>query len=146
MKGWWRHVALVLPLLALGIYTAQYLGWINLGPARATPPGLRYDCPDLARGCAFRINQHTYRLESDAAPRPATLFTLTLHGPAVQAEAEWRMPDMDMVPNRARFEAGSAGVARLRTALPFCSASRHDWLLYLTLNNQQVIIRTRSRT
>ncbi|GLS04597.1 hypothetical protein GCM10007860_17440 [Chitiniphilus shinanonensis] len=144
MKPTLASIGRVVALLAVAGFAAQYLGWIDLSPRRDTEPPAKVDCPALERGCDFESGQQRYRVSSDQKLTANRVFLLTLRGPASDVAAEWRMQGMDMGPNRRPMQPSGDSRWQLQTALPFCSAARHDWQLVLTIDRRQVVVETRS--
>ncbi|TJZ75521.1 hypothetical protein [Chitiniphilus eburneus] len=134
----------VAALLAVTVFAAQYLGWIDLSPRAGPTPPVSVSCPALEQGCAFTLDTVHYRLESDQPLATNRIFRLSLHGPAQTVEAEWRMAEMDMGPNRRPMQPYGDSQWQLQTALPFCSAARRDWQLILLIDDRRIVIETRS--
>ncbi len=130
-------------VLATAFFVAWNQGWLPIQPTTAQPT---LACADLASGCDFTLAEHTYRIQSDQPITPARPFSLTLTGtPLRSATASWQMAGMDMGPNRFHFAPGPAGQWQTRTALPFCTQARSDWLLTLNVNKNKVILAIQRR-
>ncbi|MBB5191349.1 hypothetical protein HNQ50_002079 [Silvimonas terrae] len=130
-------------VLATAFYVAWNQGWLPTRPATAPVP---LACADLALGCNFTLDDHAYRIQSDQPITPARPFSLMLFGtPLTSATASWQMAGMDMGPNRFHFAPGPAGQWQTRTALPFCTQARSDWLLTLNVNKNKVIFAIQRR-
>ncbi|KAF0811837.1 hypothetical protein IGB42_03647 [Andreprevotia sp. IGB-42] len=137
--------------LLLGVFaaiSATLILAINLGwrpdwlQSAAAVPTLDLACPDLARGCNFKLGDKGYRITTDGPISGKHPMQLDLAGPATSVHASWQMAGMAMGPNRYRLQAGGTGTWHTSTLLPICTQGRHDWLLILQIDSQIVQIRT----
>jgi hypothetical protein len=140
----WRSVLSgVFALLATAFFLAWNQGWLPTSQ-RATPQTM--PCANLAQGCDFALEGQVYHIQSDQPATPARPFVLTLTGaPLTSATASWQMAGMNMGPNRFHFAPGTHGQWQTRTALPFCTQARNDWLLTLNINKTKVILTIQPR-
>ncbi len=113
--------------------------WFN--PVRQDPPATRVDCPDLASGCALRLEGRVIRLGVDRAIQVMQPFGLWLEAPGVdKAEVRFTMADMDMGFNLYVLRAGPDGVLRATVTLPVCVSGSREWLMTLDLDGQRLSV------
>ncbi|GGP28029.1 hypothetical protein [Silvimonas amylolytica] len=144
--NWRAWASAAFALLATGFYFGWSQGWLQPGQRTGTEEALSIPCADLAQSCLFHSDGHEYRVQSDQPISPSRPFTLTLDGaPIAAATASWKMAGMDMGPNRFHFTPNAKGQWQTRSALPFCTQSRDDWLLTINVNKNKVILAVRLR-
>ncbi len=138
----WRVVAAIV-LVLVGVLGSHFYPQVHAYFNPSAPNSVVYlDCPDLVQGCSFNLDGQRYRLKADQAINGVKPFVLTLDGKAQAVSASWQMQGMDMGPNQYRFIAQAAGQWQAQMALPLCTATRNDWLLKLTLDQNLVQIAT----
>jgi hypothetical protein len=123
-------------LTLLGLFKLALISWYLLR-SHAEPAVVSLACPPVSSTCLLPDG---VRLRFLSVPQEGQAFSITLdgvRGGGVAPAAEFSMRNMDMGFNRYRFvPAGTAW--RASVILPVCSAGRHDWLMLLKVNGQQV--------
>ncbi len=107
---------------------------------------LHLTCPDLEKGClvSFSRSEHkmSYHVQTKGQPSPLTRFTLIITPLNPEKEssthsltARFRMDGMDMGEQPLTLLWNpQKRIWEKETVLPICVASRHDWILNLTIN------------
>lgn len=130
---------LVLTLTTVSAYW-QKNAWEQTQAKQATRHQLR--CPDLEKGCQL-YDAHTktqYVIRTIGQPSPLVRFKLVVapvQKPALlfKVTARFRMDGMDMGEQPILLQWSDKQKSwEKETILPVCVASRHDWILNLTID------------
>ncbi|GGP24058.1 hypothetical protein [Silvimonas iriomotensis] len=143
----WRGLASgAFAVLATGFYFGWSQGWLPWGQTASANAPAPIPCADLAQGCSFSLAGHDYHLQSDGPVTPSRPFVLKLAGaPLTSATASWKMAGMEMSPNLFHFTPDAQGQWQTRSALPFCTQSRNDWLLTINVNKNKAVLAVQPR-
>lgn len=132
MKRVLTPLLLVVALVAIAV--AGY--WLKR-PADA----ITVRCMDPAAGCTFDHRDTTARVRFSVRPTALETFDLSVHAVgADQVTAEFQMVGMDMGFNRYDLQPAGDGLFVSRVTLPVCISGRHDWTLYLALDDARYAI------
>lgn len=124
-------------LLVVALVAIAAAGYWLKRPADATT----VRCPDPVAGCTFGHGDATARLRFSVRPTALETFELSVHAVgADQATAEFQMVGMDMGFNRYDLQAAGDDLFVSRVTLPVCISGRHDWILYLALDDARYAI------
>ncbi len=140
-----RYGSIAVVVIALGlIIAANRTGWSNqwFGDIKTETT---VDCPELEKGCSFKLNGKPVKIKSDIALEPGKPFMLNVEGEIVSARAFWRMVKMDMGPNNYRLEHIDGPHWQARVTLPPCPHGGKEWQLHLELNARAADINTKVR-
>ncbi|MCA1979681.1 MAG: hypothetical protein LDL19_10650 [Thiobacillus sp.] len=128
-------------LLALALIAIAVAGWWLKRPAEAVAVA----CADPLAGCTFSHAGQPVRVRFSAVPVPLEAFALEVTAAHVRrVSAEFQMVGMDMGFNRYDLH-GRDGAYSARVTLPVCVSGRHDWTLYLTLDDRRYALPFSSR-
>lgn len=140
-----RYSIVALIVLALAfIIIADRNSWFHqwFGAAHAD---ITIDCPELEKGCAFKLNDRAITVKSDIPLEVGKPFKLTVEGDIITARAVWRMIKMDMGPNNYKLIHDDANRWYASVTLPPCPHGGKEWQLHLELNARAADINTRIR-
>jgi len=136
-----RQVAAPL-LLVVALVAIAVAGWWLKRPTEA----VAMSCPDPQVGCAFSHQGASARVRFSMQPLPLEAFELTVTAPhATKISAEFQMVGMDMGFNRYDLRPAAGGTFSSSVTLPVCVSGRHDWVLYLDLDDTRYALPFSSR-
>lgn len=126
-----RRMAVPLLVIAIlvGIAIAGY--WFKQQPV-AQPVA----CADPESGCSFRHDSATIQVRFSTRPTPLEAFQLNVSQVAAdRISAEFQMRGMEMGFNRYDLSPTLDGAFTATVMLPVCVSGRHDWTMFLTIDN-----------
>ena len=131
-----RRVAAPL-LLVVALVAIAAAGYWLKRPADA----VTVRCTDPVAGCTFGHRGTTAHVRFSVRPTALEAFDLSVRAVGeTRAKAEFQMVGMDMGFNRYDLQAGDDGVFASTVTLPVCISGRHDWILYLQLDDARYAI------
>lgn len=102
-------------------------------------------CVNPVAGCTFVHDGVPTQISFSVTPETMKPFVITLSHPALRkVSASFQMIGMDMGFNRYDLH-GRDGAYSARVTLPVCVSGRHDWTLYLTLDDRRYALPFSSR-
>lgn len=132
--------------LALGLVVAFIALAILANNVKRPPTSQAITCIDPVRGCAFAYRGKPAHLRFSGHPVSMRPFALEVQAPgAVQVHAEAHMVGMDMGFNRYVLRPLRPGVFVAQLRLPVCVSGRHDWMLYLEIEQDRYTLPFQSR-
>lgn len=127
-------VPLLLVVALVAIAAAGY--WL-----KRPPDAIAVHCMDLVAGCTFDHRDTPARVRFSVQPTALETFDLSVHTVgAHHVRAEFQMVGMDMGFNRYDLQSAGEGLFVSRVTLPVCISGRHDWILYLALDDARYAI------
>jgi hypothetical protein len=99
------------------------------------------DCPDLAAGCATRLDGRTVSVGVLGELKALQPFQVWVRaGDARRVQATFTMEGMDMGFNLYTLHADKDGVFRGRVTLPVCVSGRRDWMMTLDIDGRLLAV------
>ena len=124
-------------LLVVALVTIAAAGYWLKRPADA----ITVRCSDPVAGCTFGHGDATARVRFSVRPTALETFDLSVHAlGAARVRAEFQMVGMDMGFNRYDLQPSGDGLFVSSVTLPVCISGRHDWILYLELDDARYAI------
>lgn len=137
MKRLWLPALLIAAFIAIAIFGYR---------ARLPAAARELRCTDIVAGCTFLLDGREATLAFSQVPKPLEAFTLEVRAPhARRVSAEFQMVGMDMGFNRYDMKPAGNDAYVARITLPVCVSSRHDWVLYLTIDGTRFAVPFTSR-
>ncbi|MBL8539378.1 MAG: hypothetical protein JNK68_03305 [Betaproteobacteria bacterium] len=108
---------------------------------RHAPDANRVNCIHPVAGCRFDLAGETVVVRFSEQPRPMRPFVLEVNAArAIAVDADFSMPDMEMLPNRYQLTRTADGRWQTSVMLPVCVSGRADWLLALRVGDAQASV------
>ena len=131
------------PLLLIGVLVAiAVAGYWLKRPAEA----LAVACVDPLAGCTFSHRGTPVKVIFLTPPTPLEAFDLSLSAPgASRISAEFQMNGMEMGFNRYDLRSSGNAVFSAKVTLPVCVSGRHDWTMYLDVDETRYALPFRTQ-
>lgn len=128
--------ALLTVLIAAVITGVIYQIWPN-----SPEPITTSSCVNPLKSCQIELNQQPVQINFVDPPSGLQPFTLRVTTPkASRISATFSMRDMDMGSNRYILVHNAPATWQAKVMLPVCVSGRHDWLLTLEIDGNQVLM------
>lgn len=132
--------ALVAVALFLVIY-GDRTGWWRktLGEIKAETA---IECPQLEKGCTFRIKDKQYTVKSDMQPEAGKPFTLEVNGIAAGIKVFWHLSGTNVAQNSHKLDVVAKNQWQAKVTLPPSANGNTQWRLHLEVNSRAADIHT----
>ncbi len=98
-------------------------------------------CTDLHQGCATELDGKPVTVRIDGELKPLQAFVVHVTAPgANKVQARFTMEGMDMGFNLYTFRADKAGEFLANVTLPVCVTGRRDWVMGLSVDEDQIAV------